>query len=166
MNMIQAQEDQRQPTPPEQGHLKLHQFPGDMVPLLRCISDAGELAIDKQLRGDGYGILDAVLRCKICGAESRIQDGIAHMLPDRLSLEDKHEMSIRDLIDYDCTNPGPFVPPPDGWRSALSDMLEIPPHLHGLQTLSSSTVLELACGDGRFTALIAETGARILAVDF
>jgi SAM-dependent methyltransferase len=144
----------------------LHQFPIDMVPLLRCNNDAGELAIGRQLRGDGEGILDAVLRCEICGAEFCIENGIARMLPDQLSPEDQHEMSIRDSIDYVCTNPGPFLPPPDGWRSVLSDMLEIPPHLHGLRTLPSSTVLELACGDGRLTALIAKTGARILAVDF
>ena len=144
----------------------VHQFPVDMVPLLRCNNDAGELAIAKGLRGDGDGVLDAVLRCKICGAEFRIEDGIARLLPSQLSPEDQLEMSIRDAIDYDCTNPGPFVPPPEGWRSVLSDMLEVPPHLNALQSSPSSTVLELACGDGRLTTLIAETGARILAVDF
>ena len=144
----------------------VHQFPLLMVPLLRCNNDAGELAIAEQLRGDADGVLDAVLRCKICGAEFRIEDGIARLLPKQLSLEDKHEMSIRDTVDYDCTNPGPFVSPPDGWRSLLSDMLEVPQHLHGLQSSRSNTVLELACGDGRFTALVAETGASILAVGF
>ena len=142
------------------------QFPRDMVPLLRCNNDGGELAIAKELRGDGDGVLGAVLRCKSCGAEFRIEDGIARLLPSQLSPEDKHEMSIRDTIDYDFTNPGPFVPPPEGWRSVLSDMLEVPPHLNGLQCSPSNTVLELACGDGRFTTLIADTGARILAVDF
>lgn len=164
--MTQAKADQKQLALSERGRLKVRQFPIDMVPLLRCNSDAGELAIDRKLRGDGDGILDAVLSCKACGAVFRIEDGIARMLPDRLSLEDKHEMSIRDLIDYDCTNTGPFIPPPDGWRSVLSDMLEIPPHLIGLRSSPSHTVLELACGDGRLTTLIAETGARILAVDF
>jgi len=142
------------------------QFPRDMVPLLRCNKDAGELAIAKELQGDGGGVLDAVLRCKICGVEFRIEDGIARLLPNQLSPEDKREMSIRDTIDYDFTNPGPFVPPPEGWRSVLSDMLEVPPHLNELHSSPSSTVLELACGDGRFTTLMAETGARILAVDF
>jgi ubiquinone/menaquinone biosynthesis C-methylase UbiE/uncharacterized protein YbaR (Trm112 family) len=146
--------------------LIVHHFPTDMVPLLRCSNDAGELAIVEQLRGDGDGLMDAVLRCKICGGEFRIEDGIARLLPSQLSPEDKHEMSIRDAIDYDCTNPGPFLPPSEGWRSEFSDMLEVPLHLNGLQSRPSSTVLELACGDGRFTTLIAETGARILAVDF
>ena len=87
-------------------------------------------------------------------------------MPNQLSAEDQHEMNIRDAIDYDSKNQGPFMPPPDGWRSALSDMLEIPEHLNELKSSRSNTVLELACGDGRFTALIAQTGARILAVDF
>ena len=141
-------------------------FPRDMVPLLRCNHDAGELAIATELRGDGDGVLDAVLRCKICGAEFRIEDGIARLLPNHLRPEDSLEMNIRNAVDYDCTDPGPFIPPPDGWRSVLSDMLEVPQHLGELQCSSSNAVLELACGDGRFTALIADTGARILAVDF
>ena len=87
------------------------QFPRDMVPLLRCNNDAGELAIAKELRGDDHGVLDAVLRCKGCGAEFRTEDGIARLLPNQLSPEDKQEMSIRDTIDYYFTNPGPFVPP-------------------------------------------------------
>jgi SAM-dependent methyltransferase len=148
------------------GPLMVNQFPRDMVPLLRCNVDAGELTLVEEPRGAADGVLDAVLRCKICEAAFRIEDGIARLLPALLSTEDKHEMSIRDTIDYDCTNPKPFVRPAEGWRSALSDSLEVPAHLDALQTSPSHTVLELACGDGRFTCLIAETGARILAVDF
>jgi SAM-dependent methyltransferase len=142
-----------------------HQFPVDMVPLLRCNVDAGELVIASKLRGDGNGLLDAVLRCRICGAEFPVEDGIVRLMPRQLSPEDQHEMIIRDTIDYDLTNVGPFVPPAEGWRSVLSDMLEIPPHLNELRPLPSSTVLELACGDGRLTIPITETGARVLAVD-
>jgi SAM-dependent methyltransferase len=148
------------------GPLMVNQFPRDMVPLLRCNIDSGELALAEEVGGDADGILDAVLRCKTCGAGFRIDDGIACLLPDQLTEEDKHEMSIRDTIDYDCTNPGAFVPPAEGWRSVLSDMLEVPAHLDQLQALPTNTVLELACGDGRFTSLIAKTGAKILAVDF
>jgi ubiquinone/menaquinone biosynthesis C-methylase UbiE/uncharacterized protein YbaR (Trm112 family) len=144
----------------------VHPFPRDMVSLLRCNSDAGELAIAQELRGDGDDVLNAVLRCKICGADFTIEDGIARLLPKQLSAEDRNEMSIRDAIDYDCTDPGPFVPPSEGWRSVLSDMLEVPPHLKGLRSSRANTILELACGDGRLTTLVAETGARILAVDF
>jgi len=134
--------------------------------MLRCNEDGGELAIVKEDRVLGDGILDARLCCAVCGSEFRIEDGIAHLLPHQLTTEDQHEMNIRDTIDYDCTNPGSFIPPADGWRSVLSDRLEVPAHLKELQASQSNTVLELACGDGRFTSLIAETGAKILAVDF
>ncbi len=46
------------------------------------------------------------------------------------------------------------------------DHLEIPPHLAALQPLRGRTVLELGCGDGRFTMLMAGMEARVLAVDF
>src|SRR5580704_18339520 len=141
-------------------------FPRDMVSLLRCNTDSSELTLAKELRVVADGVLDALLRCRICGTEYRIEDGIACLLPDQLTEEDKHEMSIRDTIDYGCTSPSPFVPPADGWRSVLSDILEVPAHLDELKSLPTNTVLELACGDGRFTSLIAKTGAKILAVDF
>jgi len=166
MNRIQVQADGTQFTLSIEARSRVLHFPRDMVSLLRCNDDAGELALAEELRADADGVLDAVLRCKICGADFRIEDGIACLLPDKLSSEARHEMHIRDTIDYDCTNPTSFVPPPDGWRSLLSDTLEVPAHLDELQTTPSSTVLELACGDGRFTTLIAQTGARILAVDF
>ncbi|MGB7285161.1 MAG: methyltransferase domain-containing protein [Candidatus Acidiferrum sp.] len=164
--MIQAPADQQGPGLQQESLLTVHQFPRDMIALLRCHQDAGELAVIKELRGGDLGILDAILSCKSCGAEFRIEDGIACLLPNQLRPEDEHEMSIRDTIDYAFSNPGPFIPPPEGWRSVLSDRLEIPPHLDGLQCSTSNTVLELACGDGRFTTLIAATGARVLAVDF
>ena len=158
--------DQKRLVLPATEPLIINQFPRDMVPLLRCNIDSGELKLTKELRVVADGVLDAELRCGICGAEFRIENGIACLLPDWLTPEDKLEMSIRDRIDYDCTNPSSFVPPAEGWRSVLSDRLEVPAHLDELQTSPSHTVLELACGDGRFTALIAKTGARILAVDF
>jgi SAM-dependent methyltransferase len=137
-----------------------------MVSMLRCNMDAGELALAEESSFDADGVLNAALRCKICKTEYRIEDGIACLLPDQLTPENKHEMSIRDTIDYNFTQTSPFIPPAEGWRSVLSDALEVPAHLDELQVLPSHTVLELACGDGRFTSLIAETGAKILAVDF
>lgn len=151
---------------PTTGPMMVSRFPRDMVSLLRCNIDSGELTLTKEHRVAGEGVLNALLHCRICGAEYRIENGIARLLSDQLTLEDKHEMSIRDTVDYDFTNPKPFVPPTEGWRSALSDRLEVPVHLEALQTSASHTVLELACGDGRFTSLIAGKGARILAADF
>jgi SAM-dependent methyltransferase len=164
--MIEVQANKKRFTVSTGARLMALHFPKDMVPLLRCNIDSGELALGESPTCDADGILNAVLHCKICRAEYLIQDGIACLLPDWLTPEDTLEMGIRDRVDYDCTNPGSFVPPAEGWRSVLSDILEVPAHLDELQTSPSHTVLELACGDGRFTSLIAKTGARILAVDF
>lgn len=145
--------------------LMVSQFPRELVHLLCCNMDDGELTLAEEFGASSDGVVDGLLRCRICAAEFRIEDGIARLAPDHLSQEDEHEMNIRDTVDYGCTNPGSFVPPAEGWRSVLSDILEVPAHLDQLQSSRTSTVLELACGDGRFTSLIAETGARILAVD-
>jgi SAM-dependent methyltransferase/uncharacterized protein YbaR (Trm112 family) len=164
--MIQIQADKKRLTVSTEDRLMPHHFPRDMVPMLRCNVDAGELALAEEPPRDPQGVLNAALFCMTCRTEYHIEGGIACLLPDQLTQENKHEMGIRDAIDYDCAGPSPFVPPAKGWRSVLSDSLEVPAHLNELKVLPSHTVLELACGDGRFTSLIAETGARILAVDF
>jgi len=73
-------------------------------------------------------------------------------------------MAIRDS-QHSSLPPDRFVPPASGWRSKLSDLLEIPHHLSELQP-KACTVLEIGCGDGRFTMLMAQMGASVLAVDF
>jgi SAM-dependent methyltransferase len=144
-----------------------HEFPRDMLALLRCSIEGGELSLVEETRASASGIAEGMLRCTTCAATYRISEGIARMMISSLTQEGQHEMDIRDSIDYECQNVGPFVPPPDGeWRSVLSDMLEIPPHMKELGVRREHTVLELACGDGRFTGLMAQAGARVMAVDF
>jgi SAM-dependent methyltransferase len=140
------------------------QFPPDLLPVLRCSRDAGPLVIASEVRSGALGIVQACLRCRTCAAEYRIEDGIARLMKGTLAPEDEHEMAIRDA-QHDGTPPDPFVPFAFGWRSELSDLLEIPPHLAELEP-ANRTVLEFGCGDGRLTMLMAQMGARILAVDF
>src|SRR5216684_2789580 len=106
----------------------------------------------------------ALLRCAVCDAEYRIEDGIANLMSDTLTSEDQYEMAIRDS-QHSSLPPDGFVPPASGWRSKLSDLLEIPHHLSELQPRGCK-VLEIGCGDGRFTMLMAQMGASVLAVDF
>ena len=140
------------------------EFPRDMVALLRCSRDGGQLELSAETSSGEIGIIEAKLQCAECSTEYFIQDGIARLLIRPLSYEIEHEMAIIDA-DHATIEPGPFVPPPMGWRSELSDLLEIPPHLDGLEPLNGRRVLEFGCGDGRFTLLMAQLGARILAVD-
>jgi len=139
-------------------------FPRDFLSSLRCSRDAGPLTIVAELEGDERYVSKAWMRCVTCAAEYRIEEGIARLLDCRLTPESEHEIAVRDANDA-LTQPGPFVAPAFGWRSQLSDLLEIPPHLDALEA-GNCRVLELGCGDGRFTLLMAQAGARVLAVDF
>jgi SAM-dependent methyltransferase len=140
-------------------------FPHAFLPLLRCSRDGGSLALDSESRSDEVGVIDGLLRCGICGSEYRIEDGIARLMLQTLSAEEEHEITIRDKEDF-YTQGGFFVPPKSGWRSELMDRVEIPAQLAALRPLGGRTVLELGCGDGRFTMLMATMEARVLAVDF
>ena len=85
-------------------------------------------------------------------------------MTETLSSESVHEMTLKDA-EYQAMS-DVFEPPPSSWRSKYSDAIEIPPHLEELEPLESRTVLEIGCGDGRFTLLMAQRGAEVLAVDF
>jgi SAM-dependent methyltransferase len=123
------------------------------------------LSLDAESLSDEVGVVDGQLRCSACGSVYNIENGIARLMIPAHSPEDEHEIAIRDQEHFNTCD-GPFVPPEDGWRSELMDRLEIPPHLAALKPLTRRTVLELGCGDGRFTMLMAGMEARVLAVDF
>jgi len=141
------------------------EFPRDLLPMLRCSQDGGQLAVSAELRSGAVGIIEAGLRCRTCSAEYTVQEGIARLMIDTRLPEDEHEMALRDE-EHAQIRPGPFVPPSRGWRSELSDRVEIPPHLDALAPLDRRRVLEFGCGDGRLTILMAQLKAQILAVDF
>jgi SAM-dependent methyltransferase len=155
------------PTASSINHALAAQFPQDLIRLLRCTLDGGSLLIEAEPRTGEIGIIDANLQCTACAAQYRIRDGIARMLPVQLQLspEDAHEIAIRDG-EYTCTQAAPFLAPATGWRSEFNDLVEIPPFLKELEPLENCTVLELGCGDGRFTMLMAQMGARVMAIDF
>jgi len=141
------------------------EFPRALLPFLRCSLDAGQLKVSGEARSGSVGIIEAALQCCTCSAKYSIQDGIARLMIQGVSAEEEHEMALRDR-EYAGPGPVQFVPPSEGWRSEFSDRLEIPSHLAALAPLFGSLVLELGCGDGRFTILMAQLGARIIAVDF
>jgi SAM-dependent methyltransferase len=141
------------------------EFPRDLLELLRCHRDDQPLAVEGEPRLGPVGIVDARLRCPRCGATLSIEGGIARLLDGGLSAEDAHEITLRDA-EYAGGTPAPFVPPATGWRSATNDRIEIAPFLAELEPLRDRLVLEIGCGDGRLTMLMAQRGARVLAVDF
>ncbi|MGB6800874.1 MAG: hypothetical protein WBE31_01300, partial [Candidatus Sulfotelmatobacter sp.] len=80
-----------------------------------------------------------------------------------LTQESQHEITLLDQA-YGAM-PETFAPAASGWRSEFNDRIEIPPHLNLLQLRPGQRVLELGCGDGRFTLLMARLGADVLALD-
>jgi SAM-dependent methyltransferase len=139
-------------------------FPRKFLPLLRCIQDAGQLSVGHEARGDEDSIAEGTLRCAVCSHEYQIENGIVRLMMDTLSQETQHEIALKDE-EYEAM-PEAFAAPSSGWRSEFADRIEIPPHLEALGSLENCRVLELACGDGRFTLLMAQLGAEVLAVDF
>ncbi len=139
-------------------------FPRKFLPLLRCLRDAGQLSVCREVRGDDDSIAEGSIRCSECSQEYQIENGIVRLMTDILTQETQHEIALKDE-EYEAM-PETFTPPSSGWRSEFADRIEIPPHLEALGSLKSCRVLELACGDGRFTLLMAQLGAEVLAVDF
>ncbi len=145
--------------------MPITEFPRDLVDLLRCGRDGAALAIEEEIRVGAIGLIDARLRCRGCGVDFAIANGVARLMDTGLSAEDAHEVWLRDA-EYGDAAPAPYVPPGTGWRSVDSDRIEMPPFLAELEPLRDRLVLEIGCGDGRFTMLMAQRGARVLAVDF
>src|SRR3984957_4124195 len=139
-------------------------FPRKFLPLLRCVRDAGQLSICREAQGDGDAIVDGSMRCVECSQEYPIENGVVRLMTDTMTQETQHEILLKDE-EYQAM-PETFTPPTSGWRSEFADRIEIPPHLEALGSLDNCRVLELACGDGRFTLLMAQLGAEVLAVDF
>ena len=144
------------------------EFPRGLLPLLRCSRDAGEFSVCQEKRSGDSGVIDGILRCTRCSAEYRIEDGIARLRTDAVTPELEHEIALMDqdyksrpdtLVTPDLRGPAAL------WPAAYKDLIEVPPHLDALAPLEDRRVLELACGDGRFTLLMAQMGAEVLAVD-
>lgn len=140
------------------------EFPRTLLPTVLCSRDAGRLSLTREVRSGPVGVIDGTLRCAKCSAEYPIEGGIARLMVNSLTDEDKHEIAMKD--DEYAAMSDVFEPPELGWRSVFMDLIEIPPHLADLKPLEGRRVVELGCGDGRFTMLMALLGAEVLAVDF
>ncbi len=133
-------------------------FPLSLLPLLRCPDDKGTLELGHDSIQTDQGIKSGQLRCVSCAATYNIEDGIARILSQAaLDDESKRELVIRDQRAE--------IPDPHGESSAWHQM-EIVPTLEALEPFTGMHVLELGCGTGRLTVLLAQRGANVLAVDF
>jgi uncharacterized protein YbaR (Trm112 family) len=138
-------------------------FPREFLSIIRCPIDSGQLSLINETSGSDGEIVDGSIGCEVCPRQYPIENGIVRLMKEHLTQENEHEMELKDQ-EYEAM-PAIFVPPTTSWRSEFMDRIEIAPHLAGLEPLNGRRVLELGCGDGRFTMLMAQMGANILAVD-
>jgi SAM-dependent methyltransferase len=133
-------------------------FPVGDVALLRCASDGARLEVRSDVAASEF-LWNGALRCVSCNRLHPVEEGIVRLLDaGQLDEESAHEHERRDR-DYDSS----FDLQKE--RSEL-ELAEIRPTLEAAEPLQGAGVLELGAGAGRHTVLIAECGARILAVDF
>ena len=137
-------------------------FPIALLPKLRCSLDGGSLtlAVSAVLGADGTQVMHGSLDCATCPARPTIADGILDLLVGtRRDAESGHEQRLRDeeyTHHRSAADDGPWLD---------HDLMEILPTLEALGPATGKVVLELGCGDGRYTLELAR-GNAVLAVDF
>ncbi len=133
-------------------------FPLSLPTLWRCPHEKGTLELDGASIQTDRGIRSGRLRCSARGAVYAIEEGIVRLLSQAaLDSDSKHELAIRDRRAK--------ISDPHDESSAWHQM-ELVPTLETLAPLAGVNVLELGCGAGRLTVLMAERGAGAMAVDF
>ena len=109
----------------------------------------------------GLDVAAAVSVCR-CGRRHQVHQGIASLLRNEaLVSESAHERSLRDaeaLAGVRRTA--------EEIAASPHEAMEMRTTLEWLALRNDDVVLELGCGDGRYTEIIARPGRRILAVDF
>lgn len=139
-------------------------FPIQLISTLRCTSDSAELELgqDCQLSEDGTSITHGALHCTTCRRSFPIDDGILNMIEDDvLDEESRHEQQLRNEVAVGSTSATGMAR-----YDTDQDSMEMIPTLEAVSAARDEAILELGCGDGRYTVLLAEQCQWILAVDF
>ena len=79
-----------------------------------------------------------------------------------LDNESKHEKSLRDIYARTRYN----TSSESFWWENRHNYMEIIPTLEALSMDQNMSILELGCGDGRYTTFLANCSKWVLAVDF
>lgn len=130
-------------------------FPTALASLLRCPGDSGSLSFSPP-GGDSLPAFlpEGVLACSACSRRFPIAGGILHMLESqRLDCESSSELQVREQSFH--------IPQP-----SLIDEMQMQPTLAALRPLDGAFLLEMGCGTGRYTTLLARACRAVVAVDF
>jgi SAM-dependent methyltransferase len=138
-------------------------FPLSLISTLRCPREGGSIR-----PGEGYEpgadarfMMSGTLVCG-CGARYPVEGGIVKLLDHAaLDAESAHEQQLRD-----GNGEGPSSPDAPIWWNDVDNLLEIIPTRAAVAPRPDQTVLELGCGDGRYSIWLAGACRTLLAVDF
>lgn len=137
-------------------------FPIAFLPLVRCTHDGAQLQLQEghtPAQGSEEAVADGTVACTRCGTTFPIQGGILNLLKgaveDPLSATEQRQRDER----------GWTVPPQKTPAEVTSHAIEMAATLEALPVRPADKLLELGCGEGRYTLELAGR-ADILAVDF
>jgi cyclopropane fatty-acyl-phospholipid synthase-like methyltransferase len=139
-------------------------FPIEFVSKVRCKTDGAALELDGncQLNEKDCVIRHGTLRCTTCGAAFVIDDGILNMLNEKaMHNESKHYQRIQNEHTARSIKSTGSV-----WWENEHNAMEMIPTLEALCVSQDHTILELGCGDGRYTVQLARQCQWIVAIDF
>lgn len=125
-----------------------------------------ELGQNCQVSEDGGFVRHGTLHCSHCKADFAIDNGILNMLNDiAMDDESKHELQLRNDYAVEVLSKALKAPGPSCHKNEDNSM-EMIPTMEALSPSCDMTILELGCGDGRYTIPLAGECQWILAVDF
>lgn len=138
-------------------------FPIPLISKLGCTNDGAALRLDKDCNlSECSGLVrNGTLRCSKCNAAYTITGGILNLLEHIvLDVESKHEQLLRDESASLKKADDP------AWWENDHESMEMIPTVEDLSPGLDKTILELGCGDGRYTVSLSGQCQWILAVDF
>ena len=137
-------------------------FPRSLSGLLLCPVDGGDLALDAAGVSTAAHVERGDLRCARCAHVVPIVAGIARILAvETLDAEERHEVALRDEQTRTLS-----AERERAYWASLYSRRETASTLAALDLNRDCTVVDLGCGTGRYTALLARACRQVLAVDF
>jgi ubiquinone/menaquinone biosynthesis C-methylase UbiE/uncharacterized protein YbaR (Trm112 family) len=138
-------------------------FPKQLVSALCCTNDGTMLQADPacQLSANKQFVENGSIVCPNCRSAFQIDDGLVNLLDEtKLDQESLHEKQLRDGHANTMTD----METP--WYKNDHNLMEMVSTFSALALDRRKTVLELGCGDGRYTLSLADQSQSVLAVDF
>ena len=130
-------------------------FPTALASLLRCPDDGGPLSISTPGGASPPAFLpEGALSCSTCGRRLPISGGVLRLLhTEQLDRESASELQVREQSFHI-----PEIRP--------IDEMHMQPTLAALRPFDGTVLLEMGCGTGRYTTVLARACRAVVAVDF